>query len=124
MSRRASGLLVLLALVACGGAALRGATDAGSVGTTARVVRIEASRWAYDPDVITLQRGVPVTLELTSNDVHHGFNVPGLGLRADVMPDQITTLRLTPKQAGTFLFHCDYYCGSGHEGMAGQIVVR
>jgi cytochrome c oxidase subunit 2 len=71
-----------------------------------------------------LQRGVPVTLELTSSDVHHGFNVPGLGLRADVMPDQITTLRLTPKQSGTFLFHCDYYCGSGHEGMAGQIVVR
>jgi heme/copper-type cytochrome/quinol oxidase subunit 2 len=24
---------------------------------------------------------------------------------------------------GTFVFHCDVFCGSGHEEMAGRIVV-
>jgi hypothetical protein len=32
---------------------------------------------------ITLQKDVPVILEINSSDVHHGFNVPDLGLRAD-----------------------------------------
>jgi cytochrome c oxidase subunit II len=90
----------------------------------AQVIQVEASRWAYDPATIMLQQGVRVVLELHSSDVHHGFNVPGLNLRADVLPDRATRVVVTPMETGTFLFHCDYYCGSGHEMMEGRIVVE
>jgi cytochrome c oxidase subunit 2 len=90
----------------------------------AQVIQVTASRWAYEPATIMLQQGVPVVLELRSSDVHHGFNVPGLGLRADVLPDRVTRVPVTPQQTGTFLFHCDYYCGSGHEMMEASIIVE
>jgi cytochrome c oxidase subunit 2 len=32
-------------------------------------------------------------------------------------------VRLVPNRIGTFDFHCDIFCGSGHEEMAGTIIV-
>jgi len=121
------GVLCVL-LVACGGSRAMSALDTGTAGASpgpsAPIIRITAARFAYDPASIELRKDQPVVLELSSADVHHGFDVPGLGVRADILPGQVTRVRLTPKQAGTFIFHCDYYCGSGHEGMAGQISVK
>jgi cytochrome c oxidase subunit 2 len=115
---RAHRGLVLLQLLtaACSG----GSTTTEDV----PVVAITAQQWSFSPNTIPLQRGVAVDLEITSNDVHHGFNLPDLDVRADVVPGKTATVRIKPEKAGTFLFHCDYYCGSGHEGMNGQIIVR
>jgi heme/copper-type cytochrome/quinol oxidase subunit 2 len=35
-----------------------------------------------------------------------------------------TRVKVVPTNAGTFEFHCDYSCGSGHEGTAGEVVVE
>ena len=51
-----------------------------------RVVHVVARRFNYSPDVIELQLGVPVIIELTSADRDHGFSVPDLGIRIDVEP--------------------------------------
>jgi heme/copper-type cytochrome/quinol oxidase subunit 2 len=32
-------------------------------------------------------------------------------------------LSFTPDKAGTFTFLCDVFCGDGHEGMSGRLVV-
>ena len=37
--------------------------------------------------------------------------------------DRVTRVQLNPQRAGTFPFHCDYFCGQGHEGMEGVIIV-
>jgi cytochrome c oxidase subunit 2 len=114
-----------LMLVACGASQASGAAEGGSAGNAATlVIQVQASRWSYDPARIVLKKNVPAVIELTSGDVHHGFNVPGLGIRADALPGQTTRVQITPKMTGTFLFHCDYYCGSGHEDMQGEIVVE
>jgi len=88
-----------------------------------RVVHMTARRFTYSPETIEVEQGVPVILELTSLDRDHGFTVPELGLRIDVEPGKTARVRFVPEKAGTFLFHCDIFCGSGHEEMAGQIVV-
>jgi cytochrome c oxidase subunit 2 len=103
------------------------ATACGGGGATPEnvpVVTITAQQWSFSPNEVVLQKGVAVDLQITSHDVHHGFNLPDFNVRADVVPGSAATVRITPDKAGTFLFHCDYYCGSGHEGMSGQIVVR
>lgn len=89
-----------------------------------RVVRITAKRFEYSPAKVVLEKGEPVVLELVSLDRKHGFAAPDLGLRADIEPDHVTRLELVPQRAGTFGFHCDVFCGSGHEGMEGEIVVE
>jgi len=88
-----------------------------------RVVHMTERRFTYSPDTIEVEQGVPVVLELTSLDRDHGFTVPDLGLRIDVEPGKTARVRFVPEKAGTFLFHCDIFCGSGHEEMFGQIVV-
>jgi cytochrome c oxidase subunit II len=88
-----------------------------------QVIKITAKKFEYSPKEISLKKGVPVVLEFTSLDRLHGFNCPGLKIRSDITPGKVTTLRLVPDKAGTFPFHCDSFCGSGHEGMRGTITV-
>ena len=65
-----------------------------------------------------------MVLELTSLDVPHGFNLPELGVRADVLPGLKARVRIVPTQTGRFVFHCDIFCGTGHEELEGAIVVK
>ena len=52
-----------------------------------------------------------------------GFFAPELGLRAVIIPGTPALVHYTPDKVGTFPFLCDIFCGEGHEGMSGQIVV-
>jgi cytochrome c oxidase subunit 2 len=88
-----------------------------------KVISITARRFQYEPAIVTLRRGEPVILELHSIDVVHGFNLPDLGVRTDVLPGQARRVRIIPDRVGTFGFHCDNFCGIGHEEMAGVLTV-
>jgi cytochrome c oxidase subunit 2 len=88
-----------------------------------QVIKVSAKKFEYSPSQITVKKGVPVVLELTSLDRLHGFDCPGLGIRADINPGKTTTLEFTPTTAGTFPFHCDNFCGTGHDKMKGTIIV-
>ena len=78
-----------------------------------RVIRIDAKRFDYTPGELTLKKGVPVILELTSRDVLMGFNLPDFNLRADIVPGKVTRVRFVPDKTGTFVFLCDIFCGTG-----------
>src|SRR5215469_14611958 len=88
-----------------------------------QVIHMTAKRFEYTPNEITLKKGVPVVLEITSLDRDHGFKVPELGVRADLKSGQVTRVRIVPDRTGTFEFRCDVFCGSGHEDMSGEIIV-
>lgn len=88
-----------------------------------RVIKVVAKRFDYTPGEIHLKKGEPVVLELTTLDVPMGLNAPDFGVRSDIMPGAVSRVRFTPDKTGTFTFHCDIFCGSGHEDMAGVIVV-
>lgn len=88
------------------------------------VIRITAKKFEYSPREITLKKGVPVVIELTSLDRVHGFNLPDFKTRADVIPGMVTRVRIVPDKAGTFDFFCDVFCGDGHEEMSGKIIVK
>jgi len=89
-----------------------------------QTVEILAQKFNFTPDEIKVKKGVPVDLELTTLDRLHGFNVPGLNLRAEIVPGQTTHVKFTPDKAGRFLFHCDVFCGEGHEDMDAAIIVE
>src|SRR5258708_31481595 len=91
---------------------------------TEPVVAIQVRRFEFTPTRIVLKRGVPVILELTALDVVHGFNVPGLGIRTDVVPGQASQVRLVHDTIGRFDYRCDRFCGLGHWKVKGTIVVE
>jgi len=102
---------------------------AGTIGLRAatqpeeQVIKILARKFTYSPNKLTLKKGVPVVLELTTADVLMGFNAPDFDVRADIIPGQVARVRLVPDKIGTFAFLCDIFCGSGHESMSGTITV-
>jgi cytochrome c oxidase subunit II len=91
---------------------------------TPRVVLVSAMKFEFDPATITLRKGEPVVLVFTSLDRTHGFSVPDLGVKATILPDTELRVAFTPERAGRFVFHCDNFCGDGHEDMQGVIVVE
>jgi cytochrome c oxidase subunit II len=107
-----TGLLVCAALGA--GLAARGED---------KVIRVTARKFVFTPNEITLKKGEPVVIELSTLDVFMGFNVPELQVRSDIVPGKVMRVALTPDRAGTFTFLCDVFCGDGHETMSGKIVV-
>jgi cytochrome c oxidase subunit 2 len=88
-----------------------------------RVIPVVAKKFAFVPDQIHVSVGEEVVLELSAPEVLMGFSAPELGLRQDIVPGRVTRLPFTPQKAGQFVFSCDVFCGSGHEGMDGVIVV-
>ena len=90
---------------------------------TPRVIPVRARRFVFTPNRIPLKPGETVVFELTSDDVPMGFAIPDLGVRADVVPGQVTRLTATAQKTGSFTFLCDVFCGSGHENMNGTIEV-
>jgi cytochrome c oxidase subunit II len=109
----------LLVAAAGIGATLRHSSGAGD----AAVIHMTVKRFEYTPHELHLKRGVPVVLEIRSLDVVHGFTLPELGVRADVIPGQPARVALRPAKTGTFTFRCDVFCGSGHEDLDGIVVV-
>lgn len=90
-------------------------------------------QWYYDfrypkvkgtvPNEMHLPLNVPVTLHVTSADVIHSFWVPGMRLKADMVPGLINTLRFTPLNAGRYPIICTEFCGVQHGIMNKQLVV-
>jgi cytochrome c oxidase subunit II len=106
-----------------GGMALAVALGLRAAEPKEKVIKIVARRFTFTPNKLTLKKGVPVILELTTADVLMGFNAPDFDARADIIPGKVARVRLNPDKVGTFTFLCDIFCGSGHETMSGTIVV-
>jgi cytochrome c oxidase subunit 2 len=83
-----------------------------------RKIDITAKKFGYMPAEITVKKGEPVLLELTSEDVTHGLKFKELNLNAKIEKKKTTELAFTSNKAGDIVGHCSVFCGSGHGGMA------
>jgi len=88
-----------------------------------QVIKITAERFRFKPDEIALKSGQPAVLEITSLDFVHGFNVPDLGIRTNLIPGRVNSVAIKALAPGRHGFLCDNCCGGGHEDMNGTIVV-
>jgi cytochrome c oxidase subunit II len=89
----------------------------------AQPLDIVAKKFEYVPQRIVARKGQPLLLRFTAPEVPMGVQFSDFGVRADILPGRPTLLRFTPDRAGSFTFHCDVFCGSGHEDMAGMLLV-
>jgi len=89
-----------------------------------KVVEITAKRFEFTPNKITLKKGEPVTIRITSADVVHGFFLRPLKIDELISPDKPTEVTITPQTAGTFTTICDHFCGVNHGSMKMTVVVE
>ncbi|HYL58163.1 MAG TPA: cupredoxin domain-containing protein [Candidatus Acidoferrales bacterium] len=88
-----------------------------------RVIEIKAKKYEFAPAEITLKKGEPVVLRLTSTDRVHGFMSKPLKIDTDIPNDTTKDVAVTPDTAGDFTVICDHYCGLGHGGMKMKVTV-
>jgi cytochrome c oxidase subunit 2 len=88
-----------------------------------QVIKVSVKKFEYSVTQITVRKGVPVAIELTSLDRQHGFSLPAFGMRGDVNPGEVTRIAFTPDKTGSFEYLCDIFCGEGHEDVTGTLIV-
>lgn len=82
-----------------------------------RRIDVSVKRFAYTPTEITLKKGEPVVLVLTTEDVTHGLKFKELNLNTKIEKGKPSELAFTPDKVGDFVGHCSVFCGSGHGSM-------
>ena len=113
----------LLAIALAFGAAGYGVGRAAGDNAPGNRVAVTARKFDFSQAEIRVKKGERVTLVLSSTDFVHGFSVPDLGARVDLVPGKQVELTLRPDRAGRFVFLCDNFCGEDHDRMTGVLIV-
>jgi len=102
---------------------------------------VNAENFKFTPALIRVKTGTKVTLTVRALDDKHGIafklvaegqaegSPPGLRF-ATPTPDWIlekgrdNIIEFTAERPGTYEFSCSVFCGMGHNGMLGRVIVE
>src|SRR5687768_5712633 len=98
---------------------------ASHVSDEVRTIEVIASRYKFEPSIISVSEGERIRLRLRSADRDHQFSIKGFHVKALIpKTGSSITVEFVADRAGTFEFTCAEYCGVGHSWMKGKLVVR
>ena len=89
-----------------------------------REITLEARRFAYSPERITVNKGDHVILTFAPQDVTHGIYVDGYDVKAEAAPGKTAVLDFIADKPGTFRLRCSINCGELHPFMIGLLAVQ
>jgi len=89
-----------------------------------RVQRVTMRKFAIEPEVIRVKQGEDVLLNVSTEDVQHGFKVEDMGINEPVQPGRPVDIHLDTSKKGEFRAACSIICGPGHNNMTAKIVVE
>ncbi len=117
-------IILLLALCTSAAGARARQLKAGGDVEDVKTIDITASRFQFEPATISVGQGDTVRLRLHSADRSHAFAIKAFRVKALIPKGgETVTVEFVADQAGTFAFTCSEYCGTGHSGMKGTLVV-
>jgi len=87
-------------------------------------IKVTAKKYAFNPSVIKVKQGDHVRLVITALDHDHGFKLEAFQIDQLLKKGEATPIEFTAGKAGTFPFACSHFCGLGHKGMKGELVVE
>ena len=106
---------LLIGLSIMGSLALSGFSVAAQ--DSPKRIEVSVKKFAYVPSEITVKKGEPIVLVLTTSDVAHGLKFKELNLNTKIEKGKTSELAFTPDNVGDFVGHCSVFCGSGHGSM-------
>lgn len=92
----------------------------------ANVIEIDmvAKQFEFIPEVVTVNEGDTVRLNIESIDVDHGISIPDFGVNVQLDAGKTTTVEFIANKKGEFTFVCSVFCGIDHGLMKGTLVVE
>lgn len=89
-------------------------------------VQVTAERFNFTPARLQARKGVPLQIELKSEDTYHGFRIPAADLDVTIPARGrgSVVVEFRSSAPGRYSFECSRPCGAGHTMMRGVIVVE
>ena len=87
-------------------------------------VAMEARKFQFDPPEVRVKEGQVVELQLVATDRKHGFELESFGIRTELPEGHPVTVFFVANRRGEFVFRCTIFCGLGHLGMNGRLIVE
>lgn len=117
-------LFILIILSGCAAVKKDKALELMPLDAPAQKICMTAKRYEYTPDVVRVKQGTHVILEIESLDATHGFKIDQYGINVTIPEKEKVTVEFYARESGTYPFKCSHFCGVGHFGMNGKIVVE
>jgi cytochrome c oxidase subunit 2 len=89
-----------------------------------QIVHLKAEKFKFTPDVVRVKVGTLVRIEITSDDGTHGFQLGAYGIDERVEENQTKIIEFYASKQGEYNFRCSHFCGIGHLGMSGKVIVE
>lgn len=86
-------------------------------------IQMTAKQFEFIPNIIKVEKGNRVRINVTSIDVPHGFSLPAFNILNELQPKLSQQIEFIADKAGEFEFLCHVYCGQGHRAMRGKLIV-
>jgi cytochrome c oxidase subunit 2 len=121
--KRNAIILVLALCTIADGAKARQGKGGGDI-EDVKTIDVLSSRFQFEPATITVAQGDKVRLRLQSADRSHGLAIKAFRVKA-LIPNtgEAVIVEFVADHAGAFDITCSEYCGSGHAGMKGGLIV-
>jgi cytochrome c oxidase subunit 2 len=85
---------------------------------------ILAQTWQFTPREMSIPKGSTVTFYVTSKDVQHGFKIQNTNMNVQIVPGQVSKLKITFDEPGRYNYVCSEFCGAAHAAMFGTLIVE
>lgn len=89
-----------------------------------QTVVMTAEHFHFTPEEIHVKQGTLVTLEIKAVDGTHGFKLGAFGIDERIEENETKVVEFYAERKGEFGFRCSHFCGLGHLGMTGKVVVE
>jgi cytochrome c oxidase subunit II len=86
-------------------------------------IQVVMKKYTIEPAIIHVKANQTTELEISTADVQHGFDVPGLRIKEPVRSGQPATVTLNHPPKGEYKVTCGIICGPHHEDMVAKLVV-
>jgi cytochrome c oxidase subunit 2 len=94
-------------------------------GMETREVKITAKKYEFSPNIVEVNAGTRIIFKVTALDREHGFEIADVkDSCVKIKKGETSTVEYLAGEAGTVEFRCCVFCGAGHHGMKGKIVIR
>ncbi len=97
---------------------LKGNLTAKAITDSTVEFTVNAYRFGYNPDTLTVNQGDKVKIYINNTDTLHGIRIPELGIKGDNL------IEFTAEKKGEFVWYCANMCGKEHMQMQGRIIIN
>jgi heme/copper-type cytochrome/quinol oxidase subunit 2 len=118
--------LVLLSVIGCSASQqfLPIPPDVNRDAVERDTIEMTAEDFHFTPEVLHVKEGTFVTLKIKSIDGTHGFNLGAFGIDERLDENETKVIEFYAGQKGEYGFRCSHFCGLGHLGMTGTLIIE